>query len=235
MKQLFWTLPLIGIFLLSFIVQAQDVPTITVHIDDSSDSRLSGVNVRSVPRGRIYGVLYDGDSLTVTGRSDFDISRQCTGDYFTDIDMWFRVDLQGIEGWVSRCAVQFSGDMESVPVVEPNNAVSSRIYICYSLCSQDELGIAPEGVSVVGATRFNIRVHEMPSTQSPVLEITSSPQVYVVGRTDNSSWVKVQYGEVLDFRPCYYCHVEYQTRQGWVARFLLNLPQGWEDSIPIIE
>jgi hypothetical protein len=42
----------------------------------------------------------------------------------------------------------------------------------------------------------------MLSTQSPVLEITSSPQVYVIGRTNDSNWIKVQYTEVIDFRTC---------------------------------
>jgi hypothetical protein len=139
MRTLIRILPLMGVFLLTFMINAQDVPTITVRIDDLSDTHLSGVNVRSVPHGRIYGVLYDGNRLTVTGRSDFDISRQCTGDYFTDRDMWFRVDLQGIEGWVSRCAVQFSGDIASIPIVEPNRA--NRVKYIYATVHVHEMNL----------------------------------------------------------------------------------------------
>ena len=236
MRYLFRILPLLGVFLLSLMIHAQDVPTITVQISDSANIRQSGVNVRSTPFGRVYGVLYDGDSLIVTGRTDFDTDRPCTGSFVADRDMWLQVDLQGIEGWVLRCVVYFSGDMASVSIVEPVPAVPSEARICYSNCARDKLGTIPDSSFVIASARFNIRVHEFPSTQSVVLEVSSSPDIYVVGRTEDNNWVYVvQYAEVVDFRTCYYCPVEWFTQRGWVARFLVNLPTGWEDSIPIIE
>lgn len=182
---------------------------VTVSIEEA-------INVRSGPgiEYTIRGVAQDG-TLDVTGRNDFDPARPCRN-FEADLDMWVRVDLFGIEGWMARCIVPIEGDLAVVPVVEP---ADPRLIADVSRGTSEvtELGDAPVGIPYIVATtrerRINLRA--APSLEADVLGVVSVEGLYVVGSNEDGSWAQV------------FTNGQF----GWMARFLLSLPRDWQDQV----
>jgi hypothetical protein len=236
MRNLSRLLLVLGILLLSSIIQAQDVPTITVRTDNPSDTRLSAVNVRSAPYGYIYGVLYDGDMLTVTGRSGFDTSRNCTGGYWANYDMWLRVDYHGFEGWIAYCLGIFEGDLNNVPIVTPISPVNCSSQRPEYSRPRDELGSPPDEPYIVVRNRYaltNLRAE--PNPNASCIDASSSHEMYVVGRTSEGIWIEVVYTGYPVFAD-YRENNPPQVLRGWMLRSAVHVIAGYdENSIPIVE
>lgn len=200
-------------------VEATAEPIVTVAPGDATGVTVTvdeAINVRSGPGTEytIRGVAKDG-TLDITGRNDFDPARPCRT-FQGDLDMWVRVDLFGIEGWMARCIAQIDGDLSIVPVVEP---ADPRLIadLNPSTGDVDELGDPPVGLPyVVGNTlerRINLRAE--PSLEADVISVVSVSGIYVVGSNADGSWAQV-----------------YSNGQfGWMARFLLSLPRDWQDIV----
>lgn len=175
----------------------------------------TGVNVRS-GAGTEYslrGGLIRG-SLTITGRNDFDTDRICTGFLAQDLDMWLRVDYNGVEGWVALCTVDINTDLDAVPVVSASHPVLIEDIDYSDAPSAMELGERPEKF-VFGTTRARVNMRTGASLDHEIItELRGGETLYVVDHNADASWVKVQ--------------VEGNT--GWVARYLLNLPKDWQDT-----
>ncbi len=192
-------------------VFAQEAVTVTT--GDSAVNVRTGGGLEYSTRSTFYS-----GTLTVTGRNDFDAERVCRGTD-ADLDMWLRIEQHGVEGWVSRCAVVVSGDLAGVPVVEPTAPVLIRaLYDDENKLPElvEEIGEAPKGDHVVGTTRARVNFREAPGLTAPVIKSLAATQsVYVTGRNDSGTWLQVM--------------IEGET--GWIARYLVLMPQGWEAKV----
>ena len=175
----------------------------------------TGVNIRS-GAGTEYslrGGLIRG-SLTITGRNDFDTDRICTGFFEQDLDMWLRVDYNGVEGWVALCTVDVNTDVSAIPVVSASHPILISDLNYDDNPSAVELGDRPE-TFVFGTTRARVNMRTGAGLDNSIItELRGGEMVYVTDVNSDGSWVKVQ--------------VEDNT--GWVARYLMNLPKDWQDT-----
>ncbi|GAB4519981.1 MAG: hypothetical protein OHK0046_29650 [Anaerolineae bacterium] len=179
----------------------------------------NAVNVRS-GAGLSYtirGVLED-TSAQATARSDFDASRNCTST-FADLDMWVRISFNGLEGWVSRCAVSVdSGSVSALPVAQSNNAVLAEEVgrqrtIFTSRFDQ------PESDYVIGVARGHVNVRTAPNLEAAVLGVARpNEDFFVIGRTGDSAWVQV---------------VLTSDENAWIASYLMTMPTNWERLVPV--
>ena len=65
------------------------------------------------------GVLRVGKSIDVVGTNGYDQSRSCLVDFRATLDMWIQVQFDERRGWISRCAVDVTGDMSQLLVQPP--------------------------------------------------------------------------------------------------------------------
>lgn len=189
---------------------------------DSAVSVSTGgvVNVRSGP-GMAYtirGVLQG--SAAATGRNAAWDNRHCAGDE-RDMDMWIQINLKGIEGWVNRCAVQVRGNINSLTVAQPMNAIRVE-----SLNPLPEEAIAgpdndtrPEDAAVLGFTQARVNVRNAPGLNGAVIAVAPAIEdVYVIGRTADNTWLQISY----------------DGKTGWVAGYLMLMSvRGWEEVVPV--
>ncbi len=180
---------------------------------------LQAVNIRTGPglKYAVRGVLHQ--SLSATGRNDFDISRRCLGNN-TDLDMWIRVDHNGIEGWVARCAVQVEGSLNQLSVVTAASPllVDDLRPMTDDVLRTDVKEPKPDGSYVVGFTRARVNVRDEPSLRGNVIAIAAPIEdFFVTGRTENNSWLEITWDG---------------DQTGWVAGYLMLMPYKWEKSVP---
>jgi uncharacterized protein YraI len=178
------------------------------------------VNVRSGP-GREYtvrGVVYPGYTVDVTGRNNFATGRVCY-DGVTGLDMWLRIDFNGLDGWVARCAVDIEGGIDSLSVVGASNPV---LIADLEFTSSDTLDLnnpRPDVTYVSAWSLAPINLRSGASLSSNVtMVIPGFEYVYVIGRSADSRWLRVQY----------------QGETGWVARYLVQIfNSDWTATIPV--
>ena len=216
------------ILLIATTTYAQDTPN-TIAIGERVNVR-SGPGIEYTVRG---GAGSSGGVLTVTGKTDFDASRVCTGIWERDKVLWLRVDLEGIEGWVNFCAGDFEGNIDSLPVVDPMYPVLQirdrrRRFV-------DQLGTAPDSPYVLARVRVvSIQLRESPSLSAEVIDnATLYSEIYVTGRSSDGIWVRVEYSNKI--QACYIDPCTGHPISGWMPKFLLNYPVDWEDSVPIVD
>jgi len=175
----------------------------------------TGVNVRSGP-GTEYslrGGLIRG-SLTITGRNNFATDRICTGILGQDLDMWLRVDYNGVEGWVALCAVNVDADLNTIPVTSPSHPILIEDIDYAENPAAQSLGDEPD-TFVLGTTRARVNMRTGAGLGNDIItELRGGELVYVTDHNEDASWVKV----------------EVEGNTGWVARYLLSLPQDWQDT-----
>jgi len=177
-------------------------------------------NVRSGP-GQAYtviGVINPGFEVDVTGRTNFEAGRVCYSVFSGLTDMWLRVDFNGIEGWVARCAVDVEGNVDSLAVADPANPrlVADLEYLPST--QSNAYFPAPDTDHVIGWTLAPVNMRDGASLGSNILLIAPATEdLYVIGRTDDSRWLQVQY----------------QGQTGWIARYLILLPNDWTETVPV--
>ena len=222
---------LLFVFLIGVVNYAQDSQN-TIRIT-------MRVNIRSGP-GEQYtvygGVGYGRDGLTVTGKTDFDSSRVCTGIWERDQDMWVRVDFEGFEGWVNYCTGRFDGDIDSLPVVEP--AFPMEPIFALRTRWRDQLGEEPNTPFIVSRIRaFSIHLRSEPNLSAEIIDhIQLFWDIYVTGVSADGRWVRVEYEAQPSsciLQQEYPCRM--QRVSGWVAKFLLQYPVGWDEIVPVVE
>lgn len=177
------------------------------------------VNVRTGPGTEyaVRGVLYG--SATATGRNDFAADRVCLG-RDSDLNMWVRIDFKGLEGWVARCAVNFTGSVSSLPIASPSSPllVADMQPMTEDVLRTDDDAAAPSSPYVIGYTRARLNIRTAPNLSAAVQDVAAPIEdFFVIGRTEDNRWVQVTYGE----------------KSGWVARFLMLLPTDWDRNIPV--
>lgn len=196
----------LAIFMSAFAVFAAEEVTINTGAQD--------INLRSGPGlGYVVRAVLDPETtLTATGRNDFDASRFCRGRE-SDNNMWLRVQFGALEGWVARCAVKVEGDITSLAVVEAANAPKAAEPL-KRLTAPDELDTS----KYIVHTGENVVLREAASVEAAAIGvIPAGKPVYVLGRTADNAWVKVQFGDFT----------------GWVARHLMVLGYNWQDKAPV--
>ncbi|GEM_PF-1823987 len=204
-------------------------------------------NVRSAPLTGYYQpkpivrAVVSNVRLPVIGRN-FDDDSLCGRGYYHNNNMWFQVEVDGVEGWVRVCNNDFVGDLLTVPQAQPINAEyrlcakASRLHDEFGeVPIQDELGEAPTQSHVVAQTNaYRINVRKLPDIGAERIELLTSDEVYIIGRSADNIWFKVTYNAMV--ATCGYRNYwERQQFTGWVAGFLLDLPDNWHDIIPVIE
>lgn len=195
-------------------------------------------NVRSAPllglypRRYIVRAVVSQSQIPVTGRN-FEGNRVCTGIGQHDNRLWLQVNVSGVKGWVKFCENDFVGNLAAIPVTQPLNP-ETRL-CANSNRSLDELGNMPTVGYVVAKTLdYRINVREFPDIASDRIEWLTSDDVYVIGRSLNNTWVKVTYDAII--ATCGYGNFwDRQQFTGWVAAFLLDLPEGWQDIVAVVE
>ena len=201
------------VLLTLIVVMAVSLPLFAQDSATPATAEGTGVNIRSGP-GTDYslrGGLIKG-SLTITGRNEFDTTRVCTNITARDLDMWLRVDYNGVEGWVALCAMDVDVDLATIPVVESSNPLMIEDIDYSKNLATLNLGEEPE-TFVFGVTRARLNLREGAGLNSNVIqELRGAELVYVTGMNADASWVKVEVGDV----------------SGWVARYLLSLPYEWQ-------
>ena len=165
------------------------------------------INVRQSPAigATVIGSMGPGDVRTATGR--------------TGNNDWVRIDFGGREGWVGALVVTISGDLNSLPVGDPN-------LIPYNSLSDPSAGGEVGGGSVGPLTAHlddsGVRMRSGPSTAYPVLaNIPRYAEIQVTGRVESNLWVQTTYAGVI----------------GWVAlsNITLYAPPGVTiNALPII-
>ncbi len=157
------------------------------------------VNVRSGP-GTTYtilGRLTPVDSLDITGQN-------------ADAD-WLRVNFNGQEGWVFVNVVDVNGAIENAPVVEPGPTAVLRD-------GGTQAG-APASADVLVTTRFNTNLRSSFSTDADILDVIPfNTALLPQGRTDNSNWVMVTFGD----------------QSGWVFTPILFFTSGQVEALPVL-
>lgn len=198
------------------VVMAVSLPLFAQDSATPATAEGTGVNIRSGP-GTEYslrGGLIKG-SLTITGRNEFDPNRVCTNINLRDLDMWLRVDYNGVEGWVALCAVDIDVELTTIPVVESSHPMMIEDIDYAKTISALTLGDEPE-TFVFGVTRARVNLREGAGLDSNVIqELRGGELIYVTGMNADASWVKVEVGEV----------------SGWIARYLMSLPYEWQKTL----
>lgn len=157
------------------------------------------VNVRSGPGTEytIIGKLTPADSLDITGQN-------------ADAD-WLRVNFNGQEGWVFVNVVDVNGALENAPVVEAGPSAVLRD-------GGTQTGALASG-DVVVTTRFNTNLRSSFSTGADILEVIPfNTQLLPQGRTENSNWVMVTFGD----------------QSGWVFAPILFFASGQVETLPVL-
>jgi uncharacterized protein YraI len=157
------------------------------------------VNVRSGPSTdyTIIGKLTPADSLDITGQNE-------------DND-WLRVNFNGQEGWVFLTVVDVNGAIENAPVVEAGPTAVLRD-------SPVPVDASASG-DVVVMTRFNTNLRSTFSTDSDVVDVIPfNTQLVPQGRTENSNWLMVSFGE----------------QSGWVFAPILFFSSGEIETLPVL-
>jgi uncharacterized protein YgiM (DUF1202 family) len=206
-------------------VTAEATPEAAPVVDPSAPriTVLQASNIRSGPGidFTIRGVVKEDSILTLTGRNEFDPQRPCR-EFDGDLDMWLRVDLNGVEGWIARCLAEYEGNLADIPVTESTDSVlvgEATTGLDDPEEVDEEIGSAPDVPSVIGYTRsLRINLRTQPNLDAEVLDVISTRSVYVTGSNDDGSWAQVVYdGQV-----------------GWMARYLLLLPLDWRDTVATV-
>ncbi|MCU0499567.1 MAG: SH3 domain-containing protein [Anaerolineae bacterium] len=178
------------------------------------------VNVRSGPglQYSIRGEFNTGSGLVVTGRNNADPNSACLSTF--DVRVWLRVEYQGLEGWVARCAVLVDGDLAGLPVVNASAPILTQdLYTEEALNDvQVDIGPKPTIAHVIGITRSRVNFRESPNINAGIKQTLADAQpVYVIGRSSDNRWLQIQFdGET-----------------GWVAGYLLHLPYQWDQGIAV--
>lgn len=206
------------VLLFALVIAAFALPAFAQEVSPSISTTVA-VNVRSGPGTEytIRGVLFD--SAPAIGRNDFAADRICLG-RDSDLNMWIRIDFKGLDGWVARCAVNFTGSIASLPVASPSNPllVANMEPMTENVLRTEINALAPDGAYVVGYTRARVNIRTAPSLSADVRDIAAPVEdFFVTGRTADNRWVEVTYGD----------------KSGWVARFLMLLPADWDRNIPV--
>jgi len=228
MKKLIFIMLLL---MLGVMTYAQE-PENYVVIEEPTNVRSAPLTGSHQPKPIVRAVI-ENVNLTIVGRN-FDDSSLCARGYYRNSRLWFQVEVDGVKGWVRACDHEFVGDLSTIPQTEPLNAE-------YRLCSDnssnlDELGDEPNQSNIIANTlahRINLR--ENPDIASQRLDHLTSDTVYVVGRTDDNTWLKVTYKGVVPVCGWAMLGVEHVQLDGWVAGYLLSKPEGWQDIIPVVE
>jgi len=174
----------------------QPVLTATTDLFVTSQFR---VNVRSGPSTdyTIIGKLTPADSLDITGQNE--------------ANDWLRVNFNGQEGWVFLNVVEVNGAIENAPVVEPGPTAVLRD-------SPIPADTSASG-DVVVLTRFNTNLRSTFSTDAEVVDVIPfNTQLVPQGRTENSNWLMVTFGE----------------QSGWVFAPILFFSSGEVDALPVL-
>lgn len=190
------------------------------------------VNVRSGPGITFTVRTVTTETLVVTGKStDFNVAEACSGG-MTDnqnAERWLRVETAFGEGWVWRCAGVVRGDVGSLAVVSASQPVNlSDVARGPRALSGNLLpaGVTDGVEAFVTASTANVR--QAPSvTSERVGLLAAAPAdevatlVRAIGRNAAGTWIQVSYvsGD--------------SVVTGWMARFLLLLPAGWPDRVPV--
>ncbi len=177
------------------------------------------VNVRSGPglEFMVRGTLYAGFSLSATGRNDYPAGFGCSGVAGYDAQAWLRVDLvEGVEGWVSLCAVDVTGDPAPLPVSEPAYPVLIDEAEFPALTAD---GWLPDDPAMASTTLGVMIVHEHPTLGSTILgTIAADEVVELLAISDDGGWVQIRYGD----------------SEGWVVSFLVTVSPEQAAALPVV-
>ncbi|MFQ3674786.1 MAG: hypothetical protein SNJ83_14435 [Aggregatilineales bacterium] len=190
------------------------------------------VNVRSGPGITFTVRTVTTSELVVTGKSsDFNVAEACSGGMGDNqnAERWLRVETALGEGWVWRCAGVVRGDAAGLPIVSPSLPVSISDSARTTRALTGDLlpSNVTEGVEAF-VTAASANVRQSPSiTSERIGVLAASPtdepatRIRAVGRNAAGTWIQVSYvsGD--------------SVVTGWMARFLLLLPSGWPDSVPV--
>jgi len=221
------------LIMLAIMTQAQETENYV--IIEKLTNIYSGTNRRLAVR-----TVVPAGILTVTGKSEFHDEWICTGIYDHDRNMWLRVDVEGIEGWIQFCRVDFVGSVNDLPTAEPIAPLIRRPkrYIYYGIASGfrlDTLGDPPSHPYFVSNMRSGtVNLRELPSVESEIIEIATAEQVYVIGRNRDNTWLYVTYSGISPFDRDTWSQGS-KVQIGWIAGYLLTKPDGWQDIVPIVE
>jgi uncharacterized protein YraI len=148
------------------------------------------VNVRSGP-----SMAYD-----IVGQLEVDDEARATARNNENND-WLLIENEAIEGWVAFFTVSVRGNADTLPVLVPGG--------------NGEEFLPP---SMVTVTRFNVRLHTDPERSAPTVTVVPfNSNVTLLGRTKDSSWLYVLYGET----------------PGWGAARLFDLTREQVESVPL--
>jgi uncharacterized protein YraI len=174
------------------VAAAQSSPTTITPAEN-----VPAVNVRSGP-GTEYTVrfaLNAGQTLVATGRTE---AAACIGN--AEVDGWVRITVsETIEGWVSLCAVEVSGDVDALPVAEP--AFPELI------AEAEPLAVLEGGSSftkpdLVAETNSAVVMRSEPWLGSEALGIVpANAAVELMQMTTNMGWVQAQFGDAAGWLP----------------------------------
>lgn len=197
------------------------VPFVAAQDSGVTATTTTATNVRSGPglQFEVRGVAQPGVDYAVNARNNFSTGRFCVNG-LSGLDMWLRVEFNGFEGWIARCAVQISGSVDSLPVAEASapTLVNYTGFDIEDAQTSIDRGAEPTGDYVIGFTRDRVNVREGASLGSAIVDVAPAGEdVYIIGRTADNRWV----------------HVQYEGVSGFVARYLIQMPYQWDATVPV--
>jgi hypothetical protein len=188
---------------------------------------ITSLNVRS-GAGTEYDILtviYPRNRVTIIGRNDFATLLACPEEGFP-ANEWLLVDVQGIRGWVVRCGMTITSELENLPVLPPDAIVVSQEFVPNA--EDDEPNLFPTYIGIrapawgdseypIGRVRTVANVRIEPSLDAPILmDIAGSSQFFVVEESEDGGWYRIEWSTFTR-------RLGQQTHTGWVARHLVTI------------
>jgi len=153
---------------------------------------ISVLNFRSAPSlsAEVLSKLNRGETYPVTGR--------------TADNAWAQLNVNNVSGWVSAQYVTFTGDFNSVPVVDAGVPAPAA-----------PAPVQPTGV--MGRVMGNLRVRQSPTTRSAKIGLMPwGTEVELLGKNAGHSWYMVSFNGVV----------------GWSYAPWIRIIQGAFDQLP---
>jgi uncharacterized protein YraI len=175
----------------------------------------------------ILTVIYPRNRVTIIGRNDFATFLACPEEGLP-ANEWLLVDVQGIRGWVVRCGMTISGELENLPVLPPDTIVVSQEFVPNEEDEDNEPSPYPTYIGIrapawgdseypIGRVRTVANVRIEPSLDAPILmDIAGNSQFFVVEESADGGWYRIEWSTFTR-------RLGQQTHTGWVARHLVTI------------
>jgi uncharacterized protein YgiM (DUF1202 family) len=177
-----------------------DLADLPVIDEDLAATAEAGAGVTVVSYGRVNVRSGPGISYTIVAQLDVNDRADAVARSSRSSD-WLLIRFNDQEGWVAYFTVTVEGDPRGLPVLVPDSSGDSLI-----------------PPSRLLKTRFNVRLHDAPLLDSPVvITIPFNSEVTPLGRSTRGMWL----------------FVGYNSETGWGVAQLFDITNAELEALPV--